>query len=57
MPRVTGRTVVLPGKYIRGLELRAAAVLWKSLWNCWQQEKFLAAKSCQRIGRVSFPAP
>jgi hypothetical protein len=40
---------VLRGIYLRGFELQAAGVLWKSLWNCWQLGESLAVKICQAI--------
>ena len=49
--------VVSRGKYLRGFELRGAALLWKSLWNCWPSGESLAVKICQGFRGAEFPAP
>jgi hypothetical protein len=48
--------VVLHGKYLRRFELQRVAPLWKSLWNCWREQKSLAVKICNGVRDGEFLA-
>jgi len=48
--------VALPGKYLGALGC-VGGMLWKSLWNWWLREKWLAVKICQPFVATGFAPP